>query len=50
MKMVNYKVFHAPVSELARPLVEYFQLASSWHRLKKSVQHGFHGTVETYKG
>ena len=36
VKMV-YKVCHASVSESEHPLVEYFQRASSWHRLKKSV-------------
>ena len=32
-----YKVCHASVSESEHPLVEYFQRASSWHRLKRSV-------------
>ena len=36
MKMV-YKVCNASVSESEHPLVEFFQRASSWHRLKKSV-------------
>ena len=36
VKMV-YKACHAYVSESEHPLVEYFQHASSWHRLKKSV-------------
>lgn len=34
---VVYKVCKTSVSESAHPLVEYFQRASSWHRLKKSV-------------
>lgn len=35
--IVVYKACQASVSESADPLVEYFQRASSWHRLKKSV-------------
>ena len=40
-----YKVCHASVSESTHPLVEYFQSASSWHRLKKSVAPLFFFTV-----
>lgn len=35
--IVVYKACQASVSESANPLAEYFQRASSWHRLKKSV-------------